>query len=359
MLKSTASLVLGLSLSAGAAFGNDWSIPSLPFRPAPRGEVVAQFMQATLANKALPGEQRAAVLKELEAAEKEGAGEYTLTRALVAAYPDLGKALAAFADEQFDKAAAQLKTLAKSEDAYLAAHAEFYLARVHMVEERFEEALPLFDKLAGYTKSHLTLHAGEALFYKAMCHDRLLERTEAIVALATYLRQTPDAPERLAVGAIHKIEELRALIDGSLSDVEGRMEFSRRRLDLEKPDDPTQKEQTKIIAMLNKLIEEAEQKENNSGGGGGGGGGGGQGGDGSGPRPNQSPNGPAQSSQAPEGASEFGQLHRVNKGTAADSWGNLKKKERQAVIDAFKAKFPSRYRQAVEEYYKGLQESDK
>jgi tetratricopeptide (TPR) repeat protein len=359
MLKTTATLALSLSLSA-AAFANDWSIPSLPFKPAPRGEVVASFMKATLTNKALPGEQRAAVLKELEAAEKEGAGEYALTRALVAAYPDLGQALAAFADEQFDKAAAQLKALAKSEDAYLAAHAEFYLARVYMVEERYEEALPLFDKLAGDAKSKLTLHAGEALFYKAMCHDRLLERTEAIVALATYLRQNPDAPERLAVGAIHKIEELRSLIDGSLSDVEDRMEFSRRRLDLEKPDDPTQKEQTKIIAMLDKLIEEAEQKEKNSGGGGGGGGGGGQGqGDGSGPRPNQSPSGPAQSSQAPEGASEFGQLHRVNKGSAADSWGNLKKKERQAVIDAFKAKFPSRYRQAVEEYYKGLQESDK
>lgn len=52
----------------------------------------------------------------------------------------------------------------------------------------------------------------------------------------------------------------------------------------------------------------------------------------------------------------MGALHNVTRGKAGDSWGDLKEKEKQEVINAFKAKFPARYRKAVEEYYKKLQE---
>ncbi|MEX2213623.1 MAG: hypothetical protein WD768_05820 [Phycisphaeraceae bacterium] len=357
MLKSI-TLTLALTLGASHALAEDITIPSLPFKPVSQDEVISRFMQHTLQSKAVPAETRVLILSELDAAAKDQAGEHTLTRVIVAVNPELSKALADFADEDFTKAVASLKNLSKSEDTYLAAHADFYLARAYMVQEKFEDALPILDKLAGAERSDLTLHAGEALFYKGICHDKLLERVEALISLATFLRQNPDASERLTVGAMHKVEELKAMIDGSLWDVENRMDYSRRRLDLEKPDDPTQKEQKNIIVMLDKLIEEAEQKEN---GGGGSGSGGGQGqGQGSGPggQRNGVPSSPATQSTAPEGSAEIGALHKVNRGSGADSWGDLKKKEKQDVINAFKAKFPSRYRQAVEEYYKRLQEGD-
>ncbi len=354
-LRKLSAFFLGLALSASAAFGrDDVTIPSLPYRPPAKSEIVARFMSATLANKALTADQRKLVVQEL-AGGKAGDDEYVLTKAMTALYPDLGKALSLFADEETDQAIAKLTALAKSEDAYLAAHAEFYLARAHMTTENYESAIVLLDKLAGPAKFDKTLHAGEALFYKGICQDKLLDRNDAIVSLATYLRQNPDAPERLWVAASHRVEELKFLVEGSLFDVTERMEFSRRHLDLKWSGDPTQKEQGNIIAMLEKLIKEAEDKEN-SGGGGGGGGGGGQGqGQGNGPR-NNNPSSPAQNSQAPEGASEAGALHRVNRGNAADTWGDAKKKEKQEVIKAFQAKFPSRYRQAVEEYYRRLQE---
>jgi len=355
MLRHTVKLAfLALAFALSPAIADDVTIPSLPFRPASQDEVVARFMQSALTDKSLTAEQRSVMLKELDEATKEGAGEYALTRAMVAAHPKLSIALGKFADEQITEAIDLLKELAKSEDTYLAAHAEFYLARALMVEESYEEALPLLDKLAGSQKSDKTLHAGEALFYKGICHEKLLERTEALISFATFLRQNPGASERLLVGAEMKVEELKTMADGSLWDVGERMDFSRRHLDLEKTADPTQKQQTTIIAMLDKLIEEAEKKEN-SGGGGGGGGGGGQG---QGPGGNRDgiPSSPATESTAPEGSSKLGDLHRINRGSAADTWGDLKKKEKQDVIDAFKAKFPSRYRQAVEEYYKGLQE---
>lgn len=350
----SAFLAFAFILSPAIA-ADDLSIPSLPFKPASAEQVISSFMHDALTNKALTAEQRTAMLAELDAATKEGAGDFALTRALIAAHPQLSIALGKFADEDTKGAITILTELAKSADPYLAAHAEFYLARAQMVEEHYEDALPLLDKLAGAAKSDKILNAGEALFFKAICHDKLLERTEALIAFATFLRQNPNASERLLVGAEMKLEELKLLADGSLWDVGERMDYSRRHLDLAKTADPTQKQQTTIIAMLDKLIEEAEKKENGGGGGGGGGGGQGQG-QGSSNNRDGMPSSPATESTAPEGAAKIGELHRVNRGSAADQWGELKKKEKQEVINAFKAKFPSRYRQAVEEYYKGLQE---
>lgn len=339
-------------IACPALAADDVTIPSLPFKPNAKQQIVADFMQAVLKNNALSTEQRAAAVKELT---EDGGGDYAVTRALVAVYPELSVALAKFADEETKAAIDMLKKLSQAADPYLAAHAEFYLARAYMVEEQYEEAVPLLDKLAGPAKSDKTLHAGESLFFKAICHEKLLERTEALVAFATFLRQNPDASERLIIGAELKVEELKLMADGSLWDVGERMDFSRRHLDLEKSGDPTQKQQTTIIAMLDKLIEEAEKKEKGGGGGGGGGSGQGQG-SGAGGRRDGIPGAPATESTAPEGSSELGELHKINRGKADDTWGDLRKKEKQAVIDAFKAKFPSRYRQAVEEYYKGLQE---
>ena len=51
----------------------------------------------------------------------------------------------------------------------------------------------------------------------------------------------------------------------------------------------------------------------------------------------------------------MGAQSRFARGKAGDSWGNLNEKEKQVVINAFKAKFPARYRKAIEEYYKQLQ----
>lgn len=349
-----AFLALAFALSP-AVMADDVTIPSLPFKPVASEQVIARFMQDALTAKGLSAEQRTTMLTELDAATKEGAGDFALTRALVAAHPSFSVALGKFADEEFADAIKLLTELSKSDDAYLAAHAEFYLARAYMIDERYEEALPILDKLAGPAKADKTLSAGEALFFKAICHDKLLERTEALVAFATFLRQNPNAAERLLIGAGMKVEELKLLADGSLWDVTERMDFSRRHLDQAKTANPTQKQQETIIVMLDKLIEEAEKKENSGGGGGGGGGAGGQG---QGPGGDRSgmPSAPATESTAPEGSAKIGDLHRINRGSAADTWGDLKKKEKQDVINAFKAKFPSRYRQAVEEYYKGLQE---
>ena len=69
----------------------------------------------------------------------------------------------------------------------------------------------------------------------------------------------------MQVAAWHELELLRAIEEGTLTDVQDRMDFSRRRLAIEETGEDTQEEQDKIVAMLEKLIEQAEQQEQQGG----------------------------------------------------------------------------------------------
>jgi hypothetical protein len=136
------------------------------------------------------------------------------------------------------------------------------------------------------------------------------------------------------------------------------MADSRRRLHLERSGKPTQERQDRIIAMLDKLIKEAEDREQQ--GGGGGGGGGGQGGQGGGPPSgNRQPSGPASQSSASAGEGRIGALGRLARGRADEVWGSARARERQEVLNVLKAKFPERYRELLEQYYKSLQEGER
>lgn len=273
MYRKLLPVVMALIIAAPATAQNlrsalvtpDVMVPSIPFKPASSDEVLANFMQSVLKNKDLKPAQRAAVLGELDKAAKQGMADQAITQALTTLYPDFGKALADLANEEVDAAIKSLEKLSQADDEYLAAHADYYLARAAFMQERYEDAMPMLSKLAGEEQGNLTMHAGEALFYKGICHAFLIERDEAMQALSTFLQQNADAPERLRVGADHMLYELSLLAEGSLWDVQQRMEFSRRHLDLEWSGEPTQEQQKKIISMLDVLIEQAEQRENQGG----------------------------------------------------------------------------------------------
>lgn len=265
-MKTRIALTCLMALAfSGAVHAADLVIPSLPFRPTSPDKVLAGFMQTTLKDKSLSAKQRADVLGKIAQAEKLGDPDIAITESLMAISPEFAKALALLGDEKADEAIVVLKKLSHAKNEYLAANAQFFLARTYVAEELFEEALPYFTALAGPAKSDKTLHAGEALFYKGVCQNNLINRSDALVSFTTFLRQNNNASERLLVGAEHMIDELRLIEDGSLWDVQTRMDFSRRHLDLKWTDDPTQTQQTTIVTMLDKLIEEAERKENSGG----------------------------------------------------------------------------------------------
>lgn len=228
-------------------------------------KVLDGFVKQIEQNADLDETQRTAVL---ELIEKQRTDEYlrivTISEALATLHPEFQGALEALAEEETQKAIKTLAELAKSKDLYLSAEASYYLARAHMMEERCEDALPLLQRLTG-DLADKTLFAGNSQYLLGTSHAYLLQRKKAIASLKTFLKNNPNASERLRVGAFRQIAQLESVQKGSLDDVQDRMNFSRRKLALEDSGSRTRGEQDNIIAMLDVLIKEAEDKEKKGG----------------------------------------------------------------------------------------------
>ncbi len=274
----------------------------------------------------------------------------TITDSLRVLYPPFKAASKSLGDEKLDRAVNQLKPLLAHDDPYLAAYAHYFIAQSHVMQEDYEAARPLLKEVIGPRLSY-TLHSGEAAFMLGLCHAKLLDRDFAIATLKEFCVKYPDASERMIVGALHLIEQLSVITEGTLGDVQERMEYSRRRLQLQRTAKRTQNEQKRIIGILDKLIQEAEQREQQcSGGGSGEGAGGGAGGAAGGGA------GGAQQSTAPPGPAHTGPVRRTHRGNPEEQWGAMPDKQREQVLNALKARYPERYRALVEQYYRSLQE---
>ena len=126
---------------------------------------------------------------------------------------------------------------------------------------------------------------------------------------------------------------------------------------------PTRKRQEEVILTLDKLIELMREKEQSGGGKGQGQGqgkGGQQPGPG-GPTPGgtQQPGGPAQQSQLPGGPSREGPLAEGRRDPTGEEWGNLRDAEREEAAQFLRERFPARYREILERYYRALAEEDR
>jgi hypothetical protein len=52
----------------------------------------------------------------------------------------------------------------------------------------------------------------------------------------------------------------------------------------------------------------------------------------------------------------MGSLHRIHRGDPDDAWGEARDRDREEVLNAIRARYPERYRELVEQYYRSLQE---
>jgi tetratricopeptide (TPR) repeat protein len=311
---------------------------------------IDQFVAALQSDSSLDSPRRAALLDLIEAQRREARQvSTTIGMALGELHPELNDAISALLDENVDRAVGQLKSLAASNNPYLAAEASYYLARAHVMTDQWELAASQLDKLSG-PLAEQCMYSDNVQFLLATAQANLLMRKEAIASFEKFIADFPAAPERMRVGAAQQLAMLQALEDGSLPDVQDRMDFSRRKLAIDESGAPTRREQDNIVAMLDVLIKEAEDKENQGGGGGGGGNQpGGPGG--------RVPAGGAEKSTAPEGAGSIGSLRRRN--MHEDGWDATRDKDREKVLGALKGKLPDRYRALIEQYYKNLQEEER
>ncbi len=273
----------------------------------------------------------------------------SITDGLLSIYPDYSAAIESSDADDVSEGIKLLTPLADGTDPFLAADANFYLARLLMNNERFEEALPRLDKMTHELAEYST-HLGDAQYYIGVAQAGMLQKDEAIRSFMEFLQFNPDAAERLRVSAWRQVQELQAIQAGQLNDVHQHMDFSRRRLELVETDETTQQKQDNIVKMLGQLIKEAEKKECNS----------------SCKNSNtekQAENKPAPPKPAQEpkqGKSQQGGSSSNPNGDVVEKsyddsptspWSRLRDRSRDPANNAVKEKLPARYRDIVEKYY--------
>ncbi|QEG20831.1 tetratricopeptide repeat protein [Mariniblastus fucicola] len=293
--------------------------------------------------------QKSLAEESIDAFSEDSPGE-AITAGLIAIYPEYGTAIDSSEVDDSEKTVKLLKPLTESADKFLAADSSFFLARTLMNEEQFESALPLLESLKKNYADH-TMHTGTSDYYLGVAHAGLLENQKAIDSFVEFLDSNPDAPERMRVSAWRQVQGLQTIEEGKLDDVHQRMEYSRRRLDLEKTDDPTQVEQEKVVTMLTKLIKEAEKKEcsgsckncNKPG----------ENKPSAGKKPQQASKKPQQKkseSGKNAKAADGKAVVKTYEDTPASPWSRLRDRSRDPANNAIKEKLPAKYRDIVEKY---------
>lgn len=348
---------LAIAVTVGVVFTATLAEP----RTAADDQKLIEQFRAWLQTAEAPAELKARALEAIEAVAAEpDARSMAVTEALRELSPEFRDALQALVDEDLSTATTGLSKLESSENPHLAADAAFFHARALFMQERYEDAAVLLDKVLK-TDTAAALHRGEAQFLKAIAESQTLDYTKAIASLEAFVKDNPTAPERLLFGAQRQIEQLRLVEEGKLSDVQMRMDFSRRRLGLFDSGEGTRNEQKKIVTMLEKLIKEAEDQESQGKGSGKGKGKGRQKSEGEGEGEGE---GQGDKGKGSKGGESGGGSQQIDENTVQkmlrkgpqSPWSKLRDKERDPVFSAIKEKFPGRYEKLIEQYYQSFQD---
>ena len=291
----------------------------------------------------------------------------TILRALSALYPRFRDATRALNNQQPERLAGLVKGLLARDNPFLVSNAKYLLARAHTQREDYERAAPLLRALAAEDPPR-TQYRADCLFRLGLSQFHLLQREEARETLRRFLHQHAGAPDWQREEAKELLADLEQYRDGSFAEVSRLMEYSRRRLHLNRLGKPTRQKQERIATVLEKMLEKARKQQakrkKEKGGGGQGGGQGSTGNAGTAPSSGGAPEAlsvgsPAAQSQLPGGSTPgIGALSRVVRGDEKETWGNMPPREREKALSHIKSRFPNRYRDLIEQYYKSLQEGE-
>ena len=318
--------------------------------------VFERFLGAIVANEALPAARKEAAMKAIaEAQEKDADAPLAAAMAsgLQALYPELGEAIAKANEGKGHGGLRALYKLSRSKDRFLAAEAAYVMARTLFSQQRYEECLPFLVRLRNDLVKE-TLRDGDILYYQGVAMANGLKKEEAIALLARYLEDYPDASDRLRLSAQATLDGIIGVLDGSVEDIADHMDFSHRRLSFEDSGENTKKVQKKIVAMLDEIIAKAEeqqqQQQQQQGA---------AGGEGSQGQQQQAAGGQGQNASGNPSAQKDPLSIRNLRGAAKSAWDDLRKRAREAeALSGLKSKYPPRYRELVEQYFRDLQRGE-
>lgn len=273
--------------------------------------------------------------------------------ALAILYPDFAAALAAFDRGQYEQAAAKCAALAQDADPYLAANALYFQARCLAAQGKLEEVEALVAPVNADDLADRTPLAPQLALIRAWAAAADLRPEEALGVLDELGAQFPAPPEPVRVGARELRLRVERRADDPLDQVAGLMGFAARRLGVDDAGQRVQERQKKAVDLLSQLIKEAEQREQQQQmSQGNGQGGSGRSGRGSPRRPSS----PAEQSTERSGGSGPEDQHAAPPARPGEMWGKLPPAEREKLLQSLRERYPSRYRQLVEQYYRALSE---
>jgi tetratricopeptide (TPR) repeat protein len=313
-------------------------------------KVIASFLDHLKSSDVTDATKKAAQQKVDELVAQESPID-AITEGLIEVFPDYAKAVESADSDNPDEAIKLLGPLSESEDKFLAADASFYLARTLMNSERFEEAIPKLEKLQGDLQD-FSIHSGVTEYFMGLAQAGMLNNEAAIKSFVSFLQSNPDAPERMRVSAWRQAQRLQGITDGELNDVHQRMDFSRRRLELDETSDSTQDQQEEIVKKLTLLIKKEEKKESSQSAK-------------NTKKPSEKPQAKeqqqAKKQSQPQKKNQSKQAGKSNvqNGKAvvknyddspASAWSRLRERSRDPANNAIKEKLPAKYRDLVEKY---------
>lgn len=222
-------------------------------------------------------------------------------------------------------------------------HVQLWYARWLTQHRLYDDAMTLLEPM----NPEEVADPASLFFYRAVCRLRLLKPDQAGDDLVLLLNNTLDVPPRFRAVAEMMREEAGIPAEG-LPQVARLMSDVHRRLDLGKSDDPVQKREEEVIAALDKLLKDMEdrqkQQQQQQGEGGGGG-------------SNQSIDQPAGSS-AVKGSPGTGDADKKDL-TENGAWGMLDKQQEAQARELIRQQFPPNFLDAISRYTRRIAEQKK
>lgn len=222
-------------------------------------------------------------------------------------------------------------------------HVQLWYARWLTQHRLYDDAMTLLEPM----NPEEVTDPASLFFYRAVCRLRLLKPDQAADDLVLLLNNTLDVPPRFRAVAEMMREEAGIPAEG-LPQVARLMSDVHRRLDLGKSDDPVQKREEEVIAALDKLLKDMEdrqklqQQQQGEGGGGG---------------SNQSIDQPAGSS-AVKGSPGTGDADKKDL-TENGAWGMLDKQQEAQARELIRQQFPPNFLDAISRYTRRIAEQKK
>jgi tetratricopeptide (TPR) repeat protein len=311
-------------------------------------QVISDFLKDVQENAAYADNAKSFVEKTRNTATQPDDHDF-LNNALAVLSPEFAAGLELAEKEQHNKAADAFEKLASDKDPFLAVNSANLAATSLIDLEEFDRCLKLLNSVfkAHQPLDRYSISADHLYFTLGYCQIQMLHYGAAKSTLTNFLKEYPDAPQRLRVTATQILTEIDRRVPGRMGDVRDLLAYARKRIDHGSTDEDVSKRQNEAVALMNKMIKEAEDQEKSQSGGGKGGG------SSKGGSQNQ-PSSGAKESRLPQAGSSGATELRKTRARPGDEWGKMPPKQREEIIQTLQKQFPSQYRELLEQYYKQL-----